>query len=320
MNDPGRSCPLHYRYRPSDFAVAATDRCEVLYVVGGLYGNVEALDRVIDLFERERGDKRLVFNGDFHWFDVDPDAFARIQRGVLAFDATRGNVETELAAPPSHDGIDAGCGCAYPDWVGDGVVERSNRILARLRDTARKMPGACAALQALPMWRRVDVGDARVAVVHGDAQSLSGWGFAQESLRDAAARRAAAQWFTQARVDVFASSHTCLPVFHSFDERLLLNNGAAGMPNFACVREGLLTRIATRPFEGPQRRFGIARHGLHLDAIAVDYDQAAWQRSFLAQWPPGSDAHASYAARIADGPDYRASDALRINLSSMEEA
>jgi hypothetical protein len=80
---------------------------------------------------------------------------------------------TELAAPPSHDGIDAGCGCAYPDWVGDGVVERSNRILARLRDTARKMPGACAALQALPMWRPVDVGDARVAVVHGDAQSLS---------------------------------------------------------------------------------------------------------------------------------------------------
>jgi predicted phosphodiesterase len=311
MTEPGRSCPLHYRYRPSDFAVRALDHCEVLYVVGGLYGNVQALDRVIDLFERERGNKRLVFNGDFHWFDVDPQSFAHIQHGVLAFDATRGNVETELAAPASHDGVDAGCGCAYPDWIGDSVVERSNRILARLRDTARALPGACAALQALPMWRRIDVGDTRVAVVHGDAQSLSGWGFAQESLRDEAACRVVASWFAQAQVDVFASSHTCLPVFHALDDAVLLNNGAAGMPNFAGAREGLLTRIATRPFEGPQRRFGIARHGLHLDAIAIDYDPAAWQRSFLAQWPPGSDAHASYAARIADGPDYHVADALR---------
>jgi hypothetical protein len=313
MSDPGRSCPLHYRYRPSDFARPASDRCEVLYVVGGLYGNVQALDRVIDLFERERGDKRLVFNGDFHWFDVDPQAFARIQRGVLAFDATRGNVETELAAPASADGSGAGCGCAYPAWVGDGVVERSNRILARLRDTARALPGVRAALQALPMWRRIDVGGTRAAILHGDAQSLSGWGFAQESLRDAAARRTAALWFAQAQVDVFASSHTCLPVFHAFDGRLLLNNGAAGMPNFAGAREGLLTRIATRPFEGKQRRFGVARDGLHFDAIAIDYDHAAWQRSFLAQWPPGSDAHASYAARIADGPDYHLADALRMS-------
>ena len=74
--------------------------CEVLYVVGGLYGNEQALQRVIDLFEHERGDKRLVFNGDFHWFDIDAQAFAQIQRGVLSFEATRGNVETELA--PRH--------------------------------------------------------------------------------------------------------------------------------------------------------------------------------------------------------------------------
>src|SRR5439155_15109100 len=111
---PGRSCPLHYRYRATVFAVPATMQCDVLYVVGGLYGNVPALQRVFALFERERGDKRLVFNGDFHWFDVDPQAFTQIQRGVLAFDATRGNVETELASGDADDA--AGCGCAYPDW------------------------------------------------------------------------------------------------------------------------------------------------------------------------------------------------------------
>ncbi|MCW5659383.1 MAG: hypothetical protein KIT60_16890 [Burkholderiaceae bacterium] len=317
-HEPGRSCPLHYRYRPADLAVSASERCEVLYVAGGLYGNVQALQRLIELFERERGDKRLVFNGDFHWFDIDADAFAQIQRGVLAFEATRGNVETELAAADASDGADADCGCAYPDWVDEGVVERSNRILARLRRAALATPGACDALRALPMWRRIDVAGCRVAIVHGDAQSLSGWGFAQEALRDAGARDTAARWFEQAQVDVFASSHTCLPVFAALGDGLLLNNGAAGMPNFSGAREGLVTRIATHPFNGPQRRFGVQRYGLHVDAVAIDYDHPAWQRSFLAQWPAGSDAHLSYAARIADGPDYRPADALRLNPSPPE--
>jgi hypothetical protein len=297
-------------------------------VVGGLYGNVQALHRVIDLFERERGYKQLVFNGDFHWFDIDADQFARIQRGVLAFEATRGNVETELASPALFDSEDTGCGCAYPDWVADAVVERSNRILKHLRSTARAWPGACRELAALPMWRRIDVGERRVAIVHGDAQSLSGWGFAQETLHDRAQRDIAMQWFEQAQVDLFASSHTCLPVFQGFEpgERgragafapLVLNNGAAGMPNLAGAREGLLTRIATRPFEGPQRRFGLRRGDLCIDAIAIDYDDVAWQRSFLAQWPAGSDAHASYWSRISTGTDHTLDDALRIESTSIE--
>jgi hypothetical protein len=318
VDAPGRCCPLHYRYRAGGFAVPASASCEVLYVVGGLYGNVQALHRVFELFERERGDKRLVFNGDFHWFDVDAGAFAQIQRGVLGFDATRGNVEAELAAPASSDGEDAGCGCAYPEWVGDAVVERSNRILATLRDTARALPGACRELAMLPMWRRIDVGECRVAVVHGDALSLSGWGFAQETLHEPAMQTVVARWFEQAKVDLFASSHTCLPVFQDVAvpgrafAPLVLNNGAAGMPNLAGACEGLLTRIATRPFEGPQRRFGLRRGGLHLDAIAIDYDDVAWQRSFLAQWPAGSYAHASYWSRISAGTDHTIDDALRV--------
>ena len=66
--------------------------------------------------------------------------------------------------------------------------------------------------------------------------ALAGWGFAQETLRDAHARQEAARWFAQAQVDVFASSHTCLPVFASLGHGLLLNNGAAGMPNFSASK------------------------------------------------------------------------------------
>jgi hypothetical protein len=343
---PGRSCPLHYRYRPEVFASPAPPELrslDVLYVVGGLYGNELALERVLSLFERERGRKRLVFNGDFHWFDADPAIFERVQRGVLRHVALRGNVETELAAGPAAEGdgvdsaaegeaSDAGCGCAYPEWVGDAVVERSNRILCRLRGSAN--PAQRVELAALPMWLRADVGDFRVGIVHGDACSLAGWGFAQERLRDPAHRAEVRGWLRAADVDAFACTHTCLPVFEGLrdgawpGQRWILNNGAAGMPNFAGDGAGLLTRIALAPYAGAERRFGVrparafagaaggavsaAKDGVFADAIAIETDAALARSRFLAQWPEGSDAHASYFGRIAHGPLYAMTDAVRI--------
>ena len=317
---PGRSCPLHYRYAPSVFASAASVHCEVVYVVGGLYGNQPALDQVLALFEQERGRKRLFFNGDFNWFNTEAAAFERLNRQVLAHDALRGNVETELAndsAEVSADN-DADCGCAYPEWVGDGVVERSNRILQRLRDTARCFPTLTRALAALPMWARVDVGDLRLAIVHGDAESLAGWGFAHEHLQHAAHRARVRRWFEQAQVDAFACSHTCLPVFHRLamagrtQAALVLNNGATGMPNFRGDNAGLVTRIALTPFAGAaaQRRHGLRAGAVHIDALAVDAASAAWRAQFLRQWPAGSDAHDSYWQRICEGPHFEPGQAL----------
>jgi len=310
---PGRTCPLHYRYAPSVFASPPQVECEMLYVAGGLYGNEPALEALLDLYERERGPKRLVFNGDFNWFDVAPQSFRRINERVLAFDAIRGNVETELAI----DADDAGCGCAYPEWVDDDVVTRSNQIMQSLRATASAFPDLRESLRALPMWQRFDVGGRRIAIVHGDAQSLAGWGFAQEHLGDAQHLQLVGEWFAQAQVDIFASSHTCLPVFQTLPAHgapfapIVLNNGAAGMPNFSSSLDGLFTRIATRPFSGSERRFGIERGGLFLDAVALPFDQQRWLREFLAQWAPGSPAHRSYWQRISEGPRYALADALR---------
>jgi hypothetical protein len=314
---PGRACPLHYRYRPEVFASQAAPALrdlEVLYVVGGLYGNTLALERVLELFDREPGRKQLVFNGDFHWFDADPTEFERVQRGVLAHTALRGNVETELAVQVDDVEADPGCGCAYPDWVGDAVVERSNRILARLRQAAT--PAQRQALLALPMWQRADVAGLRLGIVHGDAQSLAGWGFAQEHLRDVAHRDEIRRWLARAEVDAFACTHTCLPVFQGLrvagGHCWIFNNGAAGMPNFAGDAAGLLTRIAVSPYQGPARRLGLRVGEVFAEAVAIEFDAAAWQRRFLQQWPPGSDAHASYFNRIACGPAYRLDEAVRI--------
>src|SRR5438093_6520262 len=205
---PGRSCPPHYRYSPAVFARAADLKAQSLYVAGGLYGNRFALDAVLDLARREGA--TLVFNGDFNWFNVDPAEFEDVNRTVLEHAALRGNVETEIAGEDSG----AGCGCAYPEWVGDAEVERSNRILERLRETARGHPDLRARLGGLPMHLVAEVGGLRVGIAHGDAESLAGWQFSQEALRERPEHAEAL--LAGAAIDVFACTHTCLPVMPDF--------------------------------------------------------------------------------------------------------
>ena len=296
---PGRACPLSYRYAPGVFAQAPALRADTLWIAGGLYGNRFALDALLQAFDAEHGAKALVFNGDFHWFDAEPEEFACIDEGVARFGALRGNVETEIASPAEG----AGCGCGYPEWVGDATVEHSNRIMLRLRAAALASGRDLDRLAALPMTLVAEVGGERVGIVHGDARSLAGWDFSQETLATPAGASGAQRALEEAGVRVFASSHTCLPVLHGFPGgRALVNNGAAGMPNFRGERYGLATRIALRP--GGRALYGMRCGPLHVEAVPIRYDASAWDRRFLELWPAGSDAHQSYAARIADGPDY----------------
>ncbi len=297
---PGRTCPLSYRYSPRVFDRAPEIEAATLYVVGGLYGNAAALEALLAMAAAERAPVSIVFNGDFHWFDVDRDEFARLDREVLAHKALRGNVETEIAAEETG----AGCGCAYPADVSDAEVSRSNEILERLRATARGWPELRDRLAGLPMHLVARVGAARIGIVHGDAASLAGWGFARDRLDDPGHRRWIAGAFREARVDVFASSHTCLPALRCFETaqgaRVVANNGAAGMPNFAGTRFGLITRISTQPLATALHGLEVA--GVHVQAVPIDYDAERWRLRFLAQWPAGSAAHASYFRRIVEGP------------------
>lgn len=304
---PGRVCPVSYRYGAAALRRAADLRVDSLWVAGGLYGNPLALQSLLDQYESDKGEKALLFNGDFHWFDIDPRDFELVNETVLAFHALRGNVETELAEPAP----DAGCGCAYPDWVEENTVERSNRIIEQLRATAATFRDVLPHLSALPMHLRADIGDARIAVVHGDGDSLAGWNFSQEALATSGGQVAAETTFDTAGVDVFASSHTCLPVMRRLGSgRMLVNNGAAGMPNFRGQLFGLATRIALSPCA--EALYSVRSGGLHIEAIPLRYDTQAWERRFLAQWPDGTDAHLSYFNRIRTGPDYSPRQALRV--------
>jgi hypothetical protein len=305
---PGRSCPTAYRYAPRSLDRAPELEAETLLVVGGLYGNVEALDEVLAMASREPGAVAVAFNGDFHWFDTAAADFRRVSEEAARHAAIRGNVETEIAGEDSG----AGCGCAYPADVSDADVARSNEILARLRETARGFPDVRASLAALPMNLVARVGEARVGIVHGDATSLAGWGFAQDALDDPGHRSWIESAFRDARVDVFASSHTCLPALRAFDfgrgAVAVANNGAAGMPNFDGERFGLVTRVSVRPAR--DALYGTRVAGAFVDALAVRYDAPAWERRFLASWPEGSPAHRSYFRRIARGPGFARARAL----------
>ena len=309
-NGPGRVCPRDYRYDPSVFNRPAERTADVLYVVGGLYGNLAAIETIEAMAAHENGPVTIVFNGDLHWFDAEPRWFAEIEARVAPHALMRGNIETEIAR--SAD-IGAGCGCAYPAAVSAVTVQHSNAILRELR--AAMPPDVSDRLASLPMHLVADVGGLRIGVVHGDATSLAGWDFAHDRLADASVRARLPALHRASTIDVFASTHTCGAVLCDVTgpSRLtVVNNGAAGMPNFAGTRYGVLTRIATRPSPHP-RLYRLVRDGVHIDALAIPYDSDAFLRRFLARWPEGSPAYASYFTRLMDGPQHTIAAAILVD-------
>lgn len=308
---PGRVCPLRYRYGAGAIARTETRQAQTLYVIGGLYGNIPALDAIELMARAEPRAPTLCFNGDFNWFDVADREFTEINLRVLANDAILGNVEAELDSPVD----DAGCGCAYPDSVDGAIVERSNQIHRQLKATARRHAGLRVRIAQLPMFARYKVAGCRIGVVHGDADSLAGWRFEVEALDDPQAVPWLRSVFATADVDLFASTHTCLPALRRFGlgpgrEGWVANNGAAGMPNFAGDLSGLCTRVSATPSPHPvlqEVRIG----GAHVALLPLLFDTDRWRADFLAQWPPGSPAWKSYFERIVRGPAYEASTATR---------
>ena len=325
MSWPGRSCPLAYRYQPEDLAGPAAFETATLYVAGGLYGNTGALDAILQRAAAEPGPYQLVFNGDFHYLDAHPGAFRQIAEGVLAHRATLGNVEYALTVDDSQ----LGCGCDYPAYIPDRVVADSNAVVERLRATAASFPGHLAALANLPRYLTASVGPHRVAIVHGDPESLAGWRLALEAIEPAdhlARARVGwtgnptstadmADWCTRACVEVICSTHTGLPYAQDVQRHgarhLIANNGCAGLPNFTARRHGVITRLSTSPAVPTDSLYGTNLGGLRFDALPVHYDTGRWLTEFLDAWPPETPGHRGYHSRITDGTWLRLDQAAR---------
>ncbi len=319
MSEPGRTCPLDYNTDPAGLASATPLRLETAYVIGGLYGNLSALEAIETMAQAESTAGLpmpvLVFNGDFNWFNAEDGRFEEINTRVLGHRALQGNVETELARPLAG----AGCGCAYPEWVDAGVVERSNRIMERLQQVAGRHPDIQQRLVTLPRQQVLEILGRRIAVVHGDPDSLAGWGLAVEAMPQpgAEAPKQIGSWFRDAQADVLACSHTCLPYMQDFivDSRrhVIMNNGSAGMPNFRGDIRGLISRISPHPSPHTPL-YGTALGGLRCDTLAVQWDQRAWLAWFDRCWPEGSPAAVSYRGRLTGGPGHTLAAADRLAL------
>lgn len=313
---PGRACPLHYRTRPEDLAGGPDLHAETAYVIGGLYGNPAALEAIKALAAVEVAQglprPRRIFNGDFHWFDAESELFAGIQKRVLAHTAMQGNVEAELADPDPG----AGCGCAYPEWVDDNMVARSNRIMESVQQLIGRQPSLSEQLGRLPRQLRLEIAGHRIGVVHGDPDSIAGWGLAVEQMPPpGTSDETLENWFRAAEVDAIACTHTCLPFIQDCQaggrRRVVINNGSAGMPNFRDDPRGLISRISRHPapFETCYRtRLG----SLYLEAVPLEVVTREWRQGFERMWPPGSPAYESYWSRLMEGPDFTRARAVRL--------
>ena len=219
------SCPLSYAL---NFPSKPKFKSRCLYVVGGLYGNVFALKEILSMADAEGAD--VVFNGDIHWFDAEAKSFKEIEQEIAkrALTAINGNVEFELASGQN------GCGCFYPSCTDAGAVDRSNLIHARLRELVRQ---ECE--HFLDIFKKrakcelVSVGTANVAITHGDEKFLAGWGCSRENLSQKARQDELNLWLKEHKFDVLACTHTCAPAAIALENGVVINNGAAGMPNFA---------------------------------------------------------------------------------------
>jgi hypothetical protein len=295
---PGRVCPADYLIDPVDFVREPDISADTLYVVGGLYGNVFALEAIEALAAGEPSPATIVFNGDVHWFDAASDWFGHLEAKLTPYLAIAGNVERELAR---EIGAGVGCGCAYPPEVGDDTVERSNEILARLRGAIGSRPSTRKRLGALPKTFVARIGDLRVGIVHGDPTSIAGWGFSRENLDDNVSRPWLGAIHRASRIDIFASTHTCGAVMRDLalptGRLVVANNGAAGMANFDGDTRGIITRVSTHP--SPHLPFyGLTYGGTRVDALPVAFDLRKFLQMFDRVWPQGSPAEVSYRARI----------------------
>ena len=216
-----------------------------------------------------------------------------------------GNVEAELCRTID---IGAGCGCAYPEYVADDIVSRSNRIHQKLKAAMEQLPSWKGILAQRPRAAVFSVAGHRVAVTHGDERSLGGWNCSGEALSRPDRQHSLFLWLERMDLEVLATTHTCAPAVLAQRNRAVINNGSAGMPNFSGKLFGLATRIADTPNKDALYR--TSWRNLYVEALPIPYHHEAFLEWFDGIWPSGSPAEQSYRDRIVRGPAFSIKEAL----------
>lgn len=288
------SCPLTYRLGAARFRSCPTIPAHTVFTVGGLYGNPHALSAVLARAAREQTPSVVVFNGDFNFFNAEPDWWSEMNaiirhggrdqnRGMVRLLATQGNVEVEASAATSQ-GV---CGCGYPSYVAAGVVGRSDEIVEQLRAAAHH-PSADASilpwLRSLPPALSVDVtacapaeppkqsSSARIAILHGDPDSLSGWGLSAEAVDADVSNTSACGVGHADGVALAARATRADHVVQQVRRRLVRRgrgrDGEGGVPRGRVISEGSY-RMAAERAVAPESYVGWLQNWAHLAGWAA---------------------------------------------------
>lgn len=185
-----------------------------LMVIGGPYSNLEATQAILrEAARREIPPDRIICTGDVVAYGGDPAATVELIRNADCH-VVMGNCEESLAAGA------ADCGCGFPAgsacerlsaaWFSYAMAELGNDALAWMA--------------GLPLRIDVEIGDCRLAVVHGGVDRINQFIFASTA---AAIKK---EELSKAKCDGVISGHCGLPFTQMIDGCLWHNAGVVGMP------------------------------------------------------------------------------------------
>lgn len=301
-SEEGRICPLDYSIDKESFKKFRIIENSTIYIVGGLYGNLEALKEITNMAEEEyykyNSKVFIVFNGDMHWFDKKAEDFQSIEEMSDGCEKLLGNVEMELFR---ENDIGVGCGCAYPVYVDNDIVERSNIIHKELKKVMNRLPKYKNILSHRKKNMTVQIFGQNIAITHGDEKKLGGWECSRENLNRIDRQEELNKWFKDNDIDILATTHTCSPAALKLVNGIVINNGASGMPNFKGKIYGLITRISLYKYDAAIYREKMKN--LYVEAVAIKYDSNKFLKWFDDVWNIGSEASLSYRDRIVKGTD-----------------
>ncbi len=216
-------------------------------IFGGCYSNYEATTALFQQLDRLGiPASHRICTGDIVAYGADAEACVELVRGA-ADHAVMGNCEESLASAK------ADCGCGFPEG---SACQRLSSVWFAHADR-QISPESRNWMATLPRRMDLQIGRARLAVVHGGVEQINQFIFASTSGKIKASQ------LDHAEVDGVIGGHCGVPFSQSFAGRLWHNSGAVGMP----ANDGT-----------PRIWFSIitpTEQGLEIQHRAISYDHAA---------------------------------------------
>jgi len=185
-----------------------------LLVFGGVYSNLQALEAIKQVAEREGiAPTSIICTGDIVGYCAEPEACIQLVKD-WGIHSIAGNVELNLA-----DGVED-CGCNFDDGSRCDLLSRQWYPYAQ----SQLSEASIKWINMLPLYLTFEFAGEKGMVVHGAYQDIARFVFASTDWEEKAAQ------FALTQTDILLSGHCGLPFSQQKDGKSWLNAGVIGMP------------------------------------------------------------------------------------------